>query len=219
MTAPGPDGQDPEVPFDIERLVFFSDAVFAISITLLVIELAVPETVSSEADLQRALVELIPSFFSFALSFVVIALWWLSHHRLLRIVTHLRPGLVTLNFTLLMAITFLPFASGVLGHHGNLPSAVILYAATNTVAAAAIASMRWLAVRDGLLRDDVDLGAFRRRTLSTAATMLVFVASIPVALWSPDLAKYLWIGVLAVTAVRAWDERRRQRARSLGDQR
>ena len=202
-----------EPPFDVERLVFFSDAVFAISITLLVIELSVPERLAGDTELREALIELLPSFFSFFLSFAVIALWWLSHHRLLRLVDRSHPALVALNFVLLASVAFLPFASGVLGHHGDLSTAVALYAATNAIAALSLVAMRLVAEHLGLLEDDVDMAAFRRRTVSSLATAAIFIVSIPLAATSPTLATWSWALVVVVVVVRNWDERRR-RARS-----
>jgi uncharacterized membrane protein len=203
-----PHGDD-DVPFDVERLVFFSDAVFAIAITLLVIELGVPERLASDEQLREALADLAPSFFSFFLSFAVTALWWLSHHRVLRLVERTSGALVALNFLLLAAVAFLPFSSGVLGHHGDLSTAVILYAATNTVAVAALVGIRLLVVRRGLLRADVDLVAFRRRTAFAAGNLAVFVASVPVALASPTLATWSWALVFVLAVVRIRLERRR----------
>jgi uncharacterized membrane protein len=201
---------DIEVPFDVERLVFFSDAVFAIAITLLVIELAVPEDVKTDADLREALRGLVPGFFSFALTFAVTALWWLNHHRLLRVVDRTHAWLVALNFVLLASIAFLPFASGLLGHHGDLPTAVVLYAATNSVAALSLLGMRVLAERMDLLRPEVDLRAFRRRTIYPLATAVIFLVSIPVAFVSSLLAMASWALVFVVSMVRVWDEHRRQ---------
>jgi uncharacterized membrane protein len=211
MAGPVAPQHEPETTLDVERLVFFSDAVIAIAITLLVIDLRVPETLGSDAALRDALVQLLPSLLSFFLSFGVIALWWMGHHRLLRDVERAPGSMVGLNFVLLGSIAFLPFASGVLGHHGDLPTAVILYAGTNIVAASALLVMRIVAQRRGLLRDDVDPGAFRRRTRFAAVTVAIFAASIPVALASTDLARLLWDLVFVQVAYRSWDERRRRR--------
>jgi uncharacterized membrane protein len=202
--------EDPEVPFDVERLVFFSDAVFAIAITLLVIDLGVPDRLPDDAALREALVELLPSLFSFFLSFAVIALYWLSHHRLVRVLERSHPLLIGLNFVLLGSIAFLPFASGVLGHHGNLPTAIILYAGTNVVASLAVTLMRVVAWRWHLLQANVNLPAFRRRTVYPAFTVVVFAASMVIATVSPGLAMQSWILVFATVLVRTWDERRRR---------
>jgi uncharacterized membrane protein len=204
-----------DIPLDIERFVFFSDAVIAIAITLLVIQLDVPATAGSDAGLRDALIALWPSFFSFVLSFVVIAIWWLGHHRLLRVVERSHWLLVVLNFALLGAIVFLPFASRVLGTYADLPSAVILYSVTNLAAAAALLGMRLAADRLDLLRDGTDMTEFRRRTLYTLATAGVFATSIPIALVSPPIARNVWNLVFVLVVVREWHNRRRRTAPSL----
>jgi uncharacterized membrane protein len=201
--------EDPEVPFDVERLVFFSDAVFAIAITLLVIDLGVPDSLPSDAALREALVDLVPSLFSFFLSFAVIALYWLSHHRLIRVLERSHPLIIGLNFVLLASIAFLPFTSGVLGHHGNLPTAVMLYAGTNLVASLAVTLMRVIALRARLLKANVNVPAFRRRTVYPAVTAGIFLLSMLVAPVSPTLATQAWILVFVTVLIRSWDERRR----------
>ena len=205
---------NPERPLDLERLVFFSDAVIAIAITLLVIDLSVPDELTTDAELRSALAALGPNFFSFLLSFAVLGLWWSSHHRLVRVMEHSHAAFVVLNFVLLGSIVFLPFASGILGHHGDLTTAVLLYAATNLTAAGTIVAMRILADRLGLLRTDIDLATYRRRTIWAAATGVVFLASIPIALISPSVATAIWWLVLTLAPLRAWHERRLAHARS-----
>lgn len=98
-----------------------------------------------------------------------------------------------------------------LGHHGDLPTAVILYAATNVVAAVAIVAMRSAAHRLGLLRPGVDLETFDRQTWFSVMTGVLFAVSIPIAVVSTDAARLVWDLVLIVVVVRAWDERRRAR--------
>ena len=96
----------------LERLIFFSDAVFAIAITLLVIEIHVPHLTSFRSDeAWQALVDLQPSFFGFALSFLVIGRFWMGHHSAMANVAAYTPRLLWPNLLLLMAIAFMPFAT------------------------------------------------------------------------------------------------------------
>lgn len=100
--------------FQLERLILFSDAVFAIAITLLVIEIKVPEIEKSElseARLLNALVHLIPKFFGFIISFMFIGIYWTVHHRLFGYVVNYTPKLLRLNLLFLFAVALMPFST------------------------------------------------------------------------------------------------------------
>ena len=100
--------------FQLERLILFSDAVFAIAITLLVIELKVPEIekdVLTEGKLLQALAHMIPKFFGFILSFMFIGIYWTVHHRLFGYVINYTPKLLRLNLLFLFAVALMPFST------------------------------------------------------------------------------------------------------------
>src|SRR5690606_5136917 len=111
-----------------ERLEFFSDAVFAIAMTLLVIDIAVPDV--SPEKLDGALLDLLPKIFAYALSFAVIAVNWRAHFRRFRMITGYDRRLLSLNLLLLFFIAFLPFPTSLLSEYGGVTSAVVLYAGT-----------------------------------------------------------------------------------------
>lgn len=113
--AAGASPREPAAHVDpaLERLIFFSDAVFAIAITLLIIEIKVPHLdhgVSDAAHL-NALGALIPNFIGFFISFAVIGAFWAGHHRAFSLARHYAPGLILPNLMLLCAIAFMPFAT------------------------------------------------------------------------------------------------------------
>jgi uncharacterized membrane protein len=104
---------DPERrDFQIERLILFTDAVFAIAITLLVIEIKAPEVHGLPIKLQiSGLLAMIPKFSGFTISFFVIAIYWRSHHRLFGFVTSYTEKLIWLNILFLFTVVLMPFSS------------------------------------------------------------------------------------------------------------
>jgi len=114
--------------FQLERLILFSDAVFAIAITLLVIEMKVPALKEMTAhDLKDALIEKIPEFFGFVISFAVIGQFWINHHRLFGYVTGYTTNLMWMNLHMLFWIVLVPFTSGLNSRYGGLDEVWMIY--------------------------------------------------------------------------------------------
>src|SRR5664279_3675180 len=128
--------KSPDVPHDVadrnafqlERLILFSDAVFAIAITLLIIEIKTPVlSERSTSALLEALAEKFSEFFGFLLSFLVIGTFWISHHRLFGFVTGYTQRLLWLNLLMLLWIVFVPFTSGLNSHYGGMDAVWMIY--------------------------------------------------------------------------------------------
>lgn len=120
---------DPYGHRGLDRLTLFSDGVFAIAITLLAIEIRVPH-VSAHATTREwtaALLGLVPSFLAFGFTFVVIGLLWLQHLQLLAMITRIDRQLLHWNLALLMAVSFLPFATSLLGEADPNPVPFAFY--------------------------------------------------------------------------------------------
>jgi uncharacterized membrane protein len=191
------------------RIEFFSDAVFAIALTLLVLDIRLPET--ADADLLPALLDLWPQYFAFALSFAIIALNWMSHHAKYRVIVRFDGGLIRGNFLLLFLVAIVPFPTSVLSEYGAETPAVVLYAAT--VAALSIVQlMNWAyAVRAGLVSKDVDAAMFRYVALNILPSPVVFLVSIPIAFVAPDVAMYVWFAIVPASFLFGWLARRPSR--------
>jgi len=114
--------------FQLERIILFSDAVFAISITLLVIELKLPDIEQvTNSTLANALLNTFPHFFSFVLSFMIIGIYWMAHHRMFNFVTNYDNKLIWLNLFFLFFIVLMPFSSNIYGVYAGLNTAFTLY--------------------------------------------------------------------------------------------
>src|SRR5438105_3300226 len=129
----------------LERLIFLSDGVFAIAMTLLVVELTLPGiALSAQADeLPARLWALRPKYLSYTISFLVIAAYWSSHQRIFGFILRADGVLVSLNVLLLLLIAFQPFPTNVLGTYGDQRAAVVLYAATLAAAGLFVLAL-WL---------------------------------------------------------------------------
>jgi uncharacterized membrane protein len=115
--------------FQLERLILFSDAVFAIAITLLVIELKVPELDKenyNDAALSHELKHLIPRFIGFVISFAIIGIYWSIHHRLFGFVHKYSTRLIFLNMLFLFSIVLMPFSTGLFGEYSR-PAAMKMF--------------------------------------------------------------------------------------------
>src|SRR5690349_14531110 len=100
--------------FQLERMILFSDAVFAIAITLLAIELKVPELkheLVTEHNLAASLSHMIPKFIGFFICFFIIGQYWTVHHRLFGFVENYNLRLMWLNLIFLLAIILMPFTT------------------------------------------------------------------------------------------------------------
>ena len=137
--------------FETLRIEAFSDAVFAIAITLLVLEIKVPHDGSS-GGLSRALLHLWPSYLAFLTSFCTIGMMWINHHRLFTLIQTADETLIAINLVLLLFITWVPFPTAVLAAYLRRPeewSAAVLYSGTFVMIAIIFNLLWWHGIRRG----------------------------------------------------------------------
>lgn len=176
------EGEPPDIDHDLgfERLIFFSDAVFAIAITLLIIEVRLPALpdAPTDADILAALRQTLPSIFAYVLSFATIGLYWLSHWRRWRYIARVNERLVGLNLLLLGLVAFIPFPTALIGEQGDHASVVIIYALA--LSAAGIAGpVTWLyAWRSGLTIPSVTPQYARLAAIRGFAVPVVLLGSL-----------------------------------------
>ncbi|HEX7514850.1 MAG TPA: TMEM175 family protein [archaeon] len=179
----------------LDRLTFFSDAVFAIAITLLVLNVTVPVILPSEAgtELTSALLATAPKFYSYVLSFLVIGGYWMAHQRTFHYVVRYDRGLASLNLLFLLFIALIPFPTGVLSVYGDQLIAAILYAATLALIGLLL-SLLWFYIshHHRLLAKTVRVDAARVNMWRNLSPPIVFLASIGVAFVSIPIAELMW---------------------------
>jgi uncharacterized membrane protein len=173
------------------RLEAFSDGVFAIAITLLVIEIEVPH--GENGGLARALAAQWPSYAAYAVSFAVIGIMWVNHHTLIELVATVDRPLLFLNLLLLMFVAFIPFSTALLAEHLLSPSpdsnaAAAVYSA-NGVANAIGFNLIWrYIVRDArLLHAHLDVDQLRLRTRRFSLGLVIYPLTVALSFVSAPL--------------------------------
>lgn len=197
MTGDHDSGNDPGIPaatrhgpeHALERLIFFSDAVFAIAITLLVIELRVPhvDVRGGDGAFLQALANMIPNFLGFIISFFVIGAFWGGHHRAFGCSAHWSPRLLAPNIQMLFAIAAMPFFTALVSEYGNSRVPVVAYCGWLLFTALLNLRLGILATTPPVVDAGVPratINAIRRRAIATAlgaATAIVIgvVAPMP----------------------------------------
>lgn len=146
------------------RVEAFSDGVFAIAITLLVLEIHVPP--SGDKRLVAELLKLWPSYLAFLASFMTIGIMWLNHHRLFTLIKKSDDGLIVINLAVLMGITWIPFPTALVAEHLRRAEGIaagVLYA-SSFAAIAVVYNLMWrYAVRMKLTAVDLDVAAITRQ--------------------------------------------------------
>jgi TMEM175 potassium channel family protein len=179
-----------EAEVEFNRIVAFSDGIFAIAITLLVLGLTVPQGAS---DLTHQLLENSGDFFAYAISFAVLGRYWLAHHRFFSALARFDGRLMALNLFYLAWIALVPFTSQVLGDYGDTTDAVVLYAINMILVSASFYAQLTYSYRARLFRPEAH--EFERRYNGPISLVVVgvFAASIPVAFVSVLGAELMWM--------------------------
>jgi uncharacterized membrane protein len=180
--------EEHEVEFS--RIVAFSDGVFSIAITLLVLGIAVDPGLPHD-ELAHALWEQREALLAYAISFAVIARFWLVHHAFFSEVKAFDSRLIALNMLYLGFLVLIPFSSQVLGDYGGELPAVVVYSA-NLAAVVLIGQwMSWDARRAGLTT--IDAETERENLVRGFFIAGVFLGSIVIALFDASIAPFAWL--------------------------
>jgi uncharacterized membrane protein len=179
-----------ENEIEFGRIVAFSDGVFAIAITLLVLNLNV-ETGLTEGQIDNALWAQREFFVAYAISFAVIGRFWLVHHRFFSEVEAFDGRLLALNLAYLGFIVLIPFSSELLGEYGGKTTALVFYSANLAIVVLLGLLMSADARRRGLT--SIDDRTHRENRVRSAYIAGIFLLSIPLAYVAPAIAPYFWL--------------------------
>lgn len=174
------------------RIEAFSDGVFAIAITILVLELAVPHVMHEE--LLPSLINLWPKFLSYFISFAIIGILWVGHVIMFRFIKRSDRVLLWLNILLLLFISFIPFPAALLGDYGASKYAVILYGLNLVLVGITYVSVWIYSSRNYRLIDKkVSPEMIKRGTYIIAAAPITYFIAIVIAHFNPVITMIIYI--------------------------
>ena len=178
---------------EYDRVLFFSDAVFAIAITVLAVNLHVPAD-GQDLSISRLLGDVGSGLLAFGISFAVIGLFWLGHHGIFRYITAFDRPLIVLNLLFLGTVAFLPFPTEVLSVSGTDRAGAEIFYAASVAAAGLVEGLIWQYAAASPDLTSPEAARIRRFfTLRIARIPVVFLISIPIAVLAPKAATYVWI--------------------------
>ena len=192
---------------EFARTLTFTDGLFAIAMTLLVVDLAVPTLAhdSSVHELADKLGDDSEKFISFFISFAVIGRYWLAHHTYFSALARIDRALIALNLLYLAFIAFLPFPTALLGEYFSNPLSIVIYAVNVAIVSGMeVVLFAWAHDHD-LLERKLPRDVYRYGAAMSLAPVLFFVLSIPVAFISTTLAVCCWfLGIPLAAIAQRW---------------
>jgi uncharacterized membrane protein len=201
--APASRRRIPRGSEEFTRVLTFSDGLFAIAMTLLVVGIAVPtlKIADDEGELLRALGDLESSFVSFFISFAVIGRYWIAHHQFFGMLRTLDYGLIWLNLLYLAFVAFLPFPTALLGAYFENPISIVLYAVSVAIVSGLEVVLFRHAHDRGLLVRQPPRDVYRWGTALSLSPVVFFLGSIPLAFVDTTLAALFWLAAVPAQAV------------------
>jgi uncharacterized membrane protein len=178
------------------RVEAFSDGVFAVAITLLVLNIQipqVPEAVASGEFLHK-LVDVWPKLLIYILSFVIVGIYWVGHHNTFHYIKRSDRTLLWLNILLLMCIVFIPFPTGLVGQYPQQQTSVVIYGGTLVITGLALQLLWWYATsRYRLVDREIDPQLVRRATRRNLTAPLIYVCAIGISFLSVQASLIFFI--------------------------
>ncbi len=208
--------QEPKTDRDVGRFNAFTDGVMVVSMTLLILNVQLPDTVKNldGAAPLHALGDIWPNYVGYVLSFLVIAQYWMGYTDYFGDLKKVGDGFLWLTILLLLVVGFVPFVTAMLSRNGGWLSTE-LYASALMLVSALLIAMSFYARRKGLIEAQFPDDPWWREVAPWLQIVVVFALSIAIAPWNPQLAKLTWL-LLAVPVTRFLPNRSARGAASGG---
>lgn len=179
---------------DLGRVAAFTDGVMAVAITLLVLNVEVPQVASGD-KLGDALVDLLPSLGAYALAFALVGRFWVLHHNLFEKLTGFDRTLMALNLLFLALIVLVPFSAELYDVYTSRPLAAAVLGGTLGLAALVNGTMTAHVLRKGLIHERHREATQPGLTVGLGLTA-VFLLSVPLAFVNVHIAEALWVSTV-----------------------
>jgi uncharacterized membrane protein len=187
---------------EFERIALFSDAVFAIAMTLLVVELHLPKLEGdpySAGAMLRALSEVQWEIVSIFIGFLLIGRYWITHHGFIAGLRAVDPFLLRVNVAYLAVVAFLPFPIEVVGAHEENVVSALLFAVCLILVSLFELVMYQHAVRKNLTRRELTPEEYRSGLLGVIFPIGYFAVTAPIAFWNPQAALYAFALLIPIS--------------------
>lgn len=187
-------GEEPE----FGRVAFFTDAVYAIALTLLVLDLHLPAMTGAEDSpsvMWTSLGDLTPKFVSFAVAFILIARYWVANHSFFTDIVRIDSRYLSLTALNLAGVAFLPFPTSLVGEYVENPVSGVLFALTLAFVSTTETLLLMHAHRARLMRSRLSDAAYRWQFIGSAEPAFMFLVTIPLAFIHPWVMLVSWIPI------------------------
>ena len=201
MDKPRGEGQRVEGGRGLDRILALSDGEDAIAITLLVLNIEVPEIPEDlvAQELPGELLDLLPKLLSYVFSFLVILVYWMAHHSIFGIIKEHDRGLLWVNSLFLMFVALLPFPAALHGEYGDQQLVVVLYAATMAITRLLLGSVWWYVLGKPWLVH-IEMDPTTRRIFSIRGWVIPLISLISIVISFFSVTAVVWSWILLVVA-------------------
>lgn len=183
---------------EFDRVSFFSDAVYAIAMTLLVVDLGMPKNADAPGAMAQALSERLTPILGFFIGFIVLGRYWLAHHQFFASLRSVDRRFISLNLVYLAFVGFSPFPVGLISEYEDQTLSFVIFAATMGAISGMEVLMFLYASRHDQLRRPLSRDAERFALLASGLPVAVIVASMPLSVFSPTLALLSWLLIIPI---------------------
>lgn len=180
--------------FRLEHVVSFSDAIFAFSITIVLLSIQVPEIPNAtESDVVNAVLKLTTSFESYIISFAVIGIYWITYHKVFNRITENHPLIVGFNLVFLFFITLISLFTVLNIEYGSFRLVFILYTAVLALTGFILALIWVIAIKTKSIHGEMSSSLVKAFLLNSITPPIIFVIAIGVSFLNLDVAQYFWL--------------------------